>query len=173
MKSVISLMLLVALLAGCRAHPPLRPVEQVDVPRFMGRWYVIACIPTRLERNAYDEVESYRLAPDGRVLTELNYRAGSFDNPQRRHTAVGYVVPGSRGAVWGMQFIWPFRADYRITYLDAQYSQTIIAREKRDYVWIMARTPRIAEDAYEHLTAEVAAQGYDPTRLRRVPQREP
>ena len=50
------------------------------------------------------------------------------------------------GAVWGMQFIWPFKADYRVIYLNDDYTQTIIGREKRDYVWIMARSPAIRED---------------------------
>jgi len=40
-----------------------------------------------------------------------------------------------------MQFLWPFKAEYLIAYVDPDYSETIIARNNRDYVWIMARTP--------------------------------
>ncbi len=173
MRSALSLLALALLVSSCAVRPPLPVVSHVDLPRFMGTWYVIACIPTRLERDAYAEIESYRAAPDARVLTELTFRAGALDGPPRRHSAVGYVREGSQGAVWGMQFVWPFRADYRITYLDADYQETIIARQKRDYVWIMARTPHISEADYAHLAAYVAAQGYDPARLRRVPQPAP
>ncbi len=61
--------LLVALLAACRqdAHPPLALAEDVDLARFMGDWYVIANIPTRIERGAHGAVESYRLAAYGTV----------------------------------------------------------------------------------------------------------
>jgi apolipoprotein D and lipocalin family protein len=70
-----------------------------------------------------------------------------------------------------MQFLWPFKSDYRIAWLDADYSQTVIARERRDYVWIMARTPEIPDADYQRLLAFVAAQGYDPSRVQKVPQR--
>ena len=70
-----------------------------------------------------------------------------------------------------MRFIWPFQSDYRIVYLADDYSQTIIGREARDYVWIMARTPTIPESDYQRLEALIAAQGYDISKLERVPQR--
>ena len=54
-------------------------VKSVDLARFMGDWYVIADIPARPERNAYNEVESYAPRPDGRVQTTLRFREGGFD----------------------------------------------------------------------------------------------
>jgi apolipoprotein D and lipocalin family protein len=75
--------------------------------------------------------------------------------------------------VWGMQFIWPIRAEYIIAGLDGGYSQTIIARNARDYAWIMARTPTIAEADYNVAVARLRAFGYDVGTLRRVPQRWP
>jgi apolipoprotein D and lipocalin family protein len=70
-----------------------------------------------------------------------------------------------------MQFVWPVKADYRIVYLTPDYGQTVIGREKRDYVWIMARTPQIEEADYQRMLQFVGAQGYDVARIRRVPQR--
>ena len=69
-----------------------------------------------------------------------------------------------------MQFIWPIKADFRITYLAADYSQTIISRQQRDYVWIMARTPTMADADYQRLLKIVAEQGYDIKQVQRVPQ---
>jgi apolipoprotein D and lipocalin family protein len=69
-----------------------------------------------------------------------------------------------------MQFIWPIKADYRIMYLTDNYSQTIIARNKRDYVWIMARTPTIPESDYEHMLKLIENVGYDISQIQRVPQ---
>ena len=69
-----------------------------------------------------------------------------------------------------MQFIWPIKTDYRITYLAPDYSQTIISRKQRDYVWIMARTPSIPDADYQRLANLVRDQGYDITCLQKVPQ---
>lgn len=160
-------------LAGCGSvpKPPLRAVPQVDLQRFMGDWYVIACIPTWIERDAWNAVESYRLDPDGTIATTFTYRKGGFDGPEKRMTPRGFVFDRTSNAVWGMQFVWPIKADYRIVHLSDDYAQTVVARESRDYVWIMARTPQIDAADYERLTAFVASLGYDVTRLRKVPQR--
>ena len=79
------------------------------------------------------------------------------------------MIENSGNALWGMQFIWPIKAEYRIAYLNEDYSQTVIARNARDYVWIMARTPTINESDYEKLTKFVANLGYDLSKLRKVP----
>jgi apolipoprotein D and lipocalin family protein len=149
---------------------PITAVAHVDLPRYMGAWYVIANIPTFPERNAYDAVESYELRADGRIQTTFHYRNKSFEAPLKTMKPIGSVVPGTDNAVWGMQFVWPIKAEYIIAYLDADYRQTIVARNKRDYVWIMARTPSLSDQDYAAALERVRALGYDVAKLRRVPQ---
>ncbi len=173
MKRLFSTLFCSLLLTGCSgaARPPLVLAQQVDLPRFMGDWYVIAHSRNFIENDAYNSMESYRLAADGSIDTTFTFRDGGFDGKQKRHTPRGFVLDTHSNAVWAMQFIWPIRSDFRIAYLAPDYSQTIIAREKRDYAWIMARTPEISETDYQRLLQLLAAQGYDLTTLRKVPQR--
>lgn len=169
-----SLLAIAALaLAGCRQedHPPLALARDVDLERFMGDWYVIASIPTRIEREAYNAVESYRLAEDGTVETTFTFRKGGFDGEKKQYTPRGFVRPGTNNAVWGMRFVWPVKADYRIAWLAPDYSQVVVARKARDYVWIMAREPSIAAPDFERLVAFIGQQGYDVSKIRQVPQR--
>ncbi len=168
-----SLLLCCLLLSACRedGQAPIALAENVDLARFMGDWYVIASIPTRIERDAYDAIESYRLAADGTIETTFTFRDGGFEGKPKRYTPRGFVRAGTGNAVWSMQFVWPFKADYRIAYLDAGYTLTVIGRDQRDYVWIMAREPAILEADYRRMLAFLELQGYDTTRLRKVPQR--
>lgn len=161
-----------ALLAGCANQPSnaIKPVAQVDIKRFMGPWYVIAAIPTFIETESYNAIESYDLLDDGTIKTTFTFNKGAFDGPQKQYNPHGYIVKDTQNAVWGMQFVWPFKSEYIIADLDANYSQTIIARNARDYVWIMARTPQISAEDYASLTKKVAEMGYDITKLRVVPQ---
>ena len=148
---------------------PLPLASPVDLARFMGDWHVIAATPTFIDRDAHGAVESYRLEADGAIAATYVFRDG-VDGPQRRHEPRGFVRAGTGNAVWGMQFVWPIRADYRIAWLAPDYSQVIVAREARDYAWIMARQPRIAEaDLQRHMTF-LATHGYDVATIRRVPQ---
>jgi apolipoprotein D and lipocalin family protein len=167
-----ALLACLAPLMGCApARPPITVVPAVDLPRFMGDWYVIANIPTFIEKGAHNAVESYRLNADGTIATTFTYREGGFDGPLKRHEPTGFVLDQTSNAVWGMRFIWPFKADFRIVYLNADYTQTIIGREARDYVWIMARTPSIPDADYDRLLELLRHEGYDVTQINKVPQR--
>lgn len=163
---VLSLFLMVW---GCQAMKPIHTVESVDLKRFMGDWYVIASIPTFIETDAYNAVESYKLAQDGTIETTFRFNKGGLQGPLKTYTPRGFVEDKQSNAVWGMQFMWPFKAEYRIIYLSDDYEQTIIGRTKRDYAWIMARRPSISEADYKRLAAFLEEQGYDSGKLRRVP----
>lgn len=160
------------ILTGCRTMEPIHTVSHVDLNRFMGNWYVIASIPTFIEKEAYNAVESYRLTGDGTIETTFTFNKGGFDGPLKTYRPRGYVRDKISNAFWGMQFIWPFKAEYRIIYLSDNYSETVIGRTKRDYVWIMARRPSISEDTYQRILDFLQEQGYDPQKLRIVPHRK-
>ncbi|MFO0585269.1 MAG: lipocalin family protein [Anaeromyxobacter sp.] len=165
-------LLAVAVLAatGCATAPKLPTVDRVDLPRFMGDWYVLAHIPASIEKDAHRAVESYRLEPGGTIATTYTFRDGALDGPEKRYTPRGFVRNPVTNAEWGMQFIWPIKAEYLVVHLDDAYTETIIGRSARDLVWIMARTPAVPEADYARLVAKVAALGYDVSKLRRVPQ---
>jgi apolipoprotein D and lipocalin family protein len=158
-------------LAACSSPPPIHTATAVDLERFMGDWYVIANIPTYIETNAYNAMESYRLAGDGTVATTFSFREGGFEGARKTYHPTGYIIDRHSNAVWGMQFIWPIRSDYRIIYVDDAYDQTIIGRIQRDYVWLMARTPQLSEVDYQRFLRLIAEQGYDVSKVRKVPQR--
>jgi apolipoprotein D and lipocalin family protein len=148
---------------------PIRTVESVDLERFMGKWYVIASIPTLIEKDAFNAIESYRLDEDGTVATTFSFNKGGLDGPYKEYTPRGFIRDKASNAVWGMQFVWPFKAEYRIVYLTEDYSQTVIGRTKRDYVWIMAREPSIPDEDYARILGFLENQGYSLDGLRKVP----
>ena len=171
---LIAVTLTAAMLTACGVSPQkvtVPVVASVDLPRFMGPWYVIGVIPTFIEKDIYNAVESYELAPDGTIKTTFTFNKGAFDGEAKTMQPKGFVIPGTNNAIWGMQFIWPIKAEYVISHLDANYTETIIARSARDYVWIMARTPTIDDARYASLVKKVADMGYDTGKLVKVPQR--
>jgi apolipoprotein D and lipocalin family protein len=136
----------------------------------MGPWYVIGVIPTFIEKDIYNAIETYELAPDGTIKTTFTFNKGAFDGEAKVMNPKGFVIPGTNNAIWGMQFMWPIKAEYVISHVDADYTETIIARSARDYVWIMARTPTIDDARYAALVKKVADMGYDLSKLVKVPQ---
>jgi apolipoprotein D and lipocalin family protein len=146
-------------------------VPRLDLPRYMGPWFVIASIPSVFEKNGYAQVESYRLNTDGTIAATFTLRKGSFEGPFKTQHPHGFILDSSN-ANWGMRVIWPIKAEYRISYINDSYSEVIVGRTKRDHVWIMARTPTISDTDYHELVRRVAALGYDTGKLWKVPQRD-
>ena len=155
-------------IGGCSAPQPMPSMASVDLERFMGDWYVVASIPTFLERNAYNPIESYRLDTDGSIATTFSFNEGGFDGEKRTFHPRGYVRDAQSNAVWGMQFIWPIKADYRIVFVDERYEYTLVGREKRDYVWIMARHPNVDESVLNVLMDRAVAVGYEKEKIVRA-----
>jgi len=174
MRRLASLLLPALLaLSGCAGKAPIATVKSVDLDRFMGDWYVIGYTPTFLDSDAHNAIESYARNPDGSIATTYRFRQGGFDGPIKVYHPTGFVVEGSGDAVWGMHFVWPFKAEYRVVYLADDYSATIIGRSARDYVWIMARNPQLPEAAYQSLVKRATDLGYSEGQIHAMPQRWP
>ena len=112
----------------------------------------------------------HRQLPDGTIDTTFSFRAGSFDGKFKEYNPRGFIQDEETNALWGMRFIWPIKADYRIVYLNDDYTQTIIGRQKRDFVWIMSRESEISDEDYQELLSYVESIGYDISDVQRVPQ---
>ena len=162
---------LASLLGACATdRPELETVDFVDLDQFMGDWYVIANIPTFIEKGAHNAVETYAMNDDGTVDTRFAFYRDSFDGKFKEYNPRGFIQDTESNALWGMRFVWPFKADYRIIYLNDDYSQTIIGRQKRDFVWIMAREPQIPDEDYQELISYLDSVGYDVNDIQLVPQ---
>jgi apolipoprotein D and lipocalin family protein len=159
------------LITGCEegGGEPMDTVPYVDLKRFMGDWYVVANIPTFVEKGAHNPVESYKLNPDGTIATTFTFNKDSFDGPLKTYHPKGFVLDKTTNAHWGMQFIWPLKGDFRIIYLDDDYQTTVIGRAKRDYVWVMSRTPELSEAEFQAMKELIESVGYDGSKLQRVP----
>jgi apolipoprotein D and lipocalin family protein len=175
MRFFISLLaaILPLLIASCAirpTHPPLATVPHVDLERFMGDWYVIGTIPWFLEKNNVGTMDIYSPRPDGKIDIRYVFHKKSLASPRREMKAVATVIDTTSNATWAVQFLWPFKAPFLITDLTPDYSRTTIGYPDRSLIWIMARTPQLAEEDYQQALAAAARQGYDTSKIIRVQQ---
>jgi apolipoprotein D and lipocalin family protein len=146
----------------------------VDLPRYMGDWYVIANIPYFAEKNCYDSVESYALRGDGNIDNWFTCRDKSFDAPMKRKAnALAVVDDKQSNAAWHVRFFKVISVKYLIVDLDPNYQWVAVAHPSRNYGWIMARTKTLDEPTYQAILSRLGSQqGYDMARFKKVPQRD-
>ena len=150
------------------SHAGLSLVDQVDLERYQGRWYEIARLPNRFQRQCDSDVTAdYRLRDDGRI--DVINRCRREDDSQVEASGVARRADpeGPEAALevrfaprWLslMPFVW---GDYRIMALGADYEYALVGSENRRYLWILARSPDLPEALLEHLLETAREQGFD------------
>ncbi len=161
---------LVGAVAIARAErAPLTTVQKVDLKRYTGRWYEIAKYANRFERQCERDVTAtYDIRPDGKisVVNACYTKEGKLS----RSSGWAKVADTNTSAKLKVTFFWPFFGDYWIIDLGANYEYAVIGEPGRKYLWILSRTAKMDDKVYAEITARLAAQGYDASKLERMKQ---
>lgn len=175
-KLWVAISLATALSAGCASTPhagdTLKTAERVNLEHFMGRWYVVSSIPNSGEQGRVGPYVEYALRPDHRIDQTYYFYQKDFDHPQEKKQDVATVVDSQSNAIWKTRFGQELSADFRILYVDPEYRYAVIGRPSRDYAWILARDKYIGDDDYQQLISVLTEQGFDGTRMLKIPPRE-
>jgi len=167
------LLVLLASLTQCTPsmkRPALTTVPHVDLTRYAGDWYVFAHIPYALEKGKVGSLDRYVMRPDGKMDNIFLFRRGNLAAPLEQWKGVAWVHNRETNAEWRVQFIWPFRVPYLIIDLDPDYQWSVVGYPDRKLAWVLSRKPVLDEAAYQAILKRMAAQGYDPAALAKVPQ---
>jgi apolipoprotein D and lipocalin family protein len=158
-------------MGGAASSRPLRPVERVDLQRYMGGWFVIANIPYFAEKDCFDSVEGYALLPDGRIDNRFACREKSFDAPMKpKLRTIATVRNQTSNAEWRVPFYGILRVKYFIIDLDPDYKWAVIGHPSRRYGWVISRTRALPDETYLGILRRLREQGYDSSKFVKVPQ---
>lgn len=169
MRYVMIPLLLVFPLAsvGCISpNAPLEVVSNVEVERFMGKWYEIARYPNFFQgTDCQATTAEYTLLDDGRVTVFNRCREGGIDGPEQTIEGFARVVDRVTNAKLKVSFFPPFEGDYWIIGLDPDYQWAVVGEPTRNFLWILSRNPTLDEQIYQDILAGLPDLLYDPNRL--------
>ncbi|MBP7981858.1 MAG: lipocalin family protein [Arenimonas sp.] len=156
--------------ASSRKASPLVSSAQIDLPKYMGRWWVIANIPYFAENGKVATADIYALKTNGRIDNVFAYRK-AFDQPEQNMQAEARILPGTNNTHWQVRF-WGglIRAQLVILEVSTDYQWALIGNPDRSLAWVFARDPIMDDAQLKVLTQKLRAHGYNPADLKRVPQ---
>lgn len=146
--------------------PPLRAVDKLDLPRYMGQWYEIAKFPNRFQKDCAGDIQAqYALKAEGGVevanrcrlnsgkIYEVLGLARQLEGPQSAKLEVRFAP------AWLslLPFVW---GQYWVIDLDTDYQWSVVSEPTRKYLWILARTPQIDEKTYNGILDRLKAQAF-------------
>ncbi|MBA0806969.1 hypothetical protein Gohar_022808 [Gossypium harknessii] len=154
-------------------------VKNLDIKRYMGRWYEIASFPSRFQpRNGVNTRATYTLNEDGTVHV-LNE---TFTDGKRGFIeGTAYEAdPQSDEAKLKVKFyvppflpIIPIVGDYWVLYVDDDYQYALIGQPSRNYLWVLCRQTHMDDEIYNQLVQKAKDEGYDVSKLHKTPQSDP
>lgn len=157
-----------AALSACAKPPvnrdpsvPLTTVTQVDLDRYLGRWYEIARFPNSFEENCEGVTAEYARREDGLIAVTNTCRKGDRDGPAKVANGRARVVDTESGAKLEVSFFGPFWGDYWIIDLAEDYSLSLVGEPGGRYLWMLARTPEISEQTRSEAIATLKTLGYN------------
>jgi apolipoprotein D and lipocalin family protein len=160
-----------------QALPAVTTIASLDVPRYMGTWYEIAKFPNRFQAKCVANTRARYLAQtDGsvQVLNSCTTADGSTIDALGKAIQVGATTSPKlqvRFAPAWLSWLPMVWGDYWVIDLDADYQLAAVSDAKREYLWVLSRTPQANAKAYDALLDRLKAQHFDVKNLEPTPQR--
>lgn len=166
-------------LGGCAspARNPPPTAGKVDVTRYLGRWYEIARLPMPFQKEGEAAMADYGLNQNGTLsVHNVAVRPDGSEHGIRGFASVLNPPENTKLAVrfttWFALLIpIPKEGNYWILYRDEEYRTAIVGTPDRKYLWILARSPKIAEEELQDLEARAVKLGFDLSGLIRDPRK--
>lgn len=158
---------------------PLPTIAALDVPRYMGRWYEIAKFPNWFQRKCVaDTSANYQLLADGsvEVLNQCRQKNGEMQQALGAARQIGPATSPKLQVRFApawlsvLPFVW---GNYWVIDLDERYELVAISEPKREYLWVLSRSPQVEPARYQALLSRLKALGLDTDKLEVTVQRGP
>jgi apolipoprotein D and lipocalin family protein len=153
------------LLNSCRTIPTNAvAVKPFELNRYLGKWYEIARIDFKFEKNLNNVTANYSLREDGLVKVDnkgYNYVEKAWKNSIGKAKFVGDTTE----AKLKVSFFGPFYSGYNVIAIDKAYQYALVAGKNTDYLWILSREKTIPEDVKNNYLNLAKNIGYDTNRL--------
>lgn len=149
-------------------------VKQVDVNRYVGKWYEIARFDQSFQKGCGSTTAEYSLRKNGKinVVNTCKYKTGKVNKAK----AIASVVDKATNAKLKVSFVPFFKrfglfgGDYWIIALGNNYEYAVVAGPDRNYLWFLSRTAEISEEKLNELKAIAEGQGFDLSKLMITPK---
>ena len=174
-----SLLCLCSLGAHGQSDEQVKTIASLDVPRYMGTWYEIAKFPNWFQKKCVSNTKAvYSVRADGnlKVLNSCKTADGSVSEAEGTARQIGSKDSPKlevRFAPAWLSFLPMVWGDYWVIDLDPQYQVAAVSDPRREYLWVLSRTPQLDKKTYDELLQRLQAQQFDVRKLETTMQVSP
>lgn len=160
-----------------QADQTVKTIATLDVPRYLGTWYEIAKFPNWFQKKCVSNTKAvYSTKPDGnlQVLNSCKIASGETSEAEGLARQIGAKDSPKlevRFAPEWLSFLPMVWGDYWVIDLDAQYQVAAVSDPRREYLWVLSRTPQLDPKVYADLLQRLKQQQFDIQKLELTSQK--
>ena len=160
-----------------QADQSVKTIATLDVPRYLGTWYEIAKFPNWFQRKCASNTKAvYSAKSDGNLRVQNSCKTASGETTEAEGLARQIGAKDSpklevRFAPEWLSFIPLVWGDYWVIDLDPQYQVAAVSDPRREYLWVLSRTPQLDPKVYADLLQRLKQQQFDIQKLELTTQK--
>ena len=147
-------------------YPSLNVVSNINIDRYLGKWFEIARYPNWFQEGCYSVTANYELNDDGSIKVINRCSEGGKSGDLREAIGVAHVVDKSTNAKLKVSFFRPFYGNYWIIDVGDDYEYAVVSEPSRKYLWILSRTKTMDSVLYHHIIERLKLKGLEVNQLK-------
>ena len=148
-KKLFNLVLMSVMMIGlfsCETIPEgAVAVEPFDKAKYLGKWYEVARIDFKYEKDLDNTTAEYSLNDNGTIKV-VNRGYDTINGKWKEAIGKAKFVGDENIAKLKVSFFGPFYSGYNVIALDSEYKYALIAGKNLKYLWILSRDTNIPDD---------------------------
>lgn len=157
--------LVVLNLSSCKTIPQkAAAVKPFSLAKYLGKWYEIARLDFRFEKNLNNVTATYSLKEDGNIRVD-NKGYDYVKDKWKQSIGKAKFVDQRDEAKLKVSFFGPFYAGYNVIAIDEAYKYALVAGKDLSYLWILSREKTIPQHIKNDYLAIAKEIGYNTENL--------
>lgn len=154
------------LLYSCKSKIPEKAVAvtNFDKAKYLGKWYEIARLDYKWEKNLNNVTAEYSLNENGTIKVDNKGYNVKKDKWEESIGKAKFVKKDNVGML-KVSFFGPFYSGYNVVAIDPDYKYALVAGESLKYMWILSRETSIPENIKLDYLRKAQEIGYDTSEL--------
>lgn len=139
-------------------------VRNFNTQKYMGKWYEIARLDFKYEKDLSDVSATYFLNKNG--IIEVYNRGFDFKENKWKEANGKADFNGEEGqGALKVSFFGPFYSGYNVVMMEPDYETALVFGDSHDNMWILSRSKTISEDTKQKFLRYAEQKGYDTSQL--------
>lgn len=150
-----------AVLYSCASTIPDKAVAvtNFDKAKYLGKWYEIARLDYKWEKDLNNVTAEYSLNDNGTIKVDNKGYDVKKDKWEESIGKAKFVKKDNVGML-KVSFFGPFYSGYNVVAVDKDYKYALVAGESLKYMWILSRETTIPESVKADFLIKAQEIGY-------------